>query len=186
MDVLLAARDPRDRRKIAAAHAFLHMHPESGAWMIRAGQTCSHNVQKPGDAVVITDPEGFKNCTHSPVYYDGEPIKHSGFRPISRSSTTIALGGMQFNVKVCIQNSEDEKSYVQDRNIWLEALGMSVPVSGVSGLPFESDLWTKTAVFRRGPGWGTLGSSSKGSIHERVISVQSKDFPLSHSINGKQ
>ena len=162
VDVLLAASRSRDRRKMAGAHAFLSLHPESGVWMIRAGQICNHD-DKGLDAVdIISDPDGFEDCPHSPVSYNGETLKHSAFRPISQPATAIALGGMHFRVEVCIKTPMEEDRYKTSRNDWLNSRALPVPQTRISGLPLESDVYTKSAIFRHGLGSGAFGLVFEG------------------------
>lgn len=51
---------------------------------------------------------------------------------------------------------------MSNRALWLEARGIPVPETRQSGIPFESDIKTKWAVFREGIGSGTFGVVFEG------------------------
>ena len=160
VDILLAAPDSKYRKGLASAHAFLTMHQLSGAWMIRAGQICGH--VKDDVHEVIDSPDGFLSCHHdSPVWCDTKSMRHAASRCLSRPRTSIKIAGMHYDVEFCVDTLEKEKSYVRNRNTFLITQGIPLPTTGISAIPFESDIKTRWAVFRQG-----LGSGSSGTVFE--------------------
>ena len=152
VDLLLAAPRSSYRRNLAPTHAFLRMNTVSGAWMISAGEICSHNV---GDA------DG-SQCLHTPVLLDGIPIRHGNFTCISRPRTPFIVGGLHYIIYFTVKDLNSEESYLVDRDRWLDANDLPIPNTSMSGIPFDSDIRTQQAIFRRGLGSGTFGTVFEG------------------------
>lgn len=55
-----------------------------------------------------------------------------------------------------------KKSYLINRGIWLDENGLSGPNKSMSGISFDSDIWTDHAIFRHGLGSGTFGTVYEG------------------------
>ena len=152
VDVLLAAPDSSHRKQLAPAHAFLHMNVSSGAWMIGAGSVCRH---------VLSDAEGFE-CSHAPVLLDDEIIRHGKYSCISRAHMPFVVGGLRYLIQFTIKDVDSENSYLLDRAVWLKKNGLKGPAALTSGIPFDSDIRSDHAVFRRGLGSGTFGTVFEG------------------------
>ena len=72
------------------------------------------------------------------------------------------IGGLRYVAEFTIGDLKSEESFLQYRNAWLNERHVSVPATGVSGIPLASDIHTKFAVFRQGLGSGTFGTVFEG------------------------
>ena len=162
VDVLLAVPGSRHRRHLAPAHAFLRMHLQSGAWMLMAGQECSHISRQGRPSELTDDAEVPGLCLHSPAWIDGRPMKHFQSESLLRPRTPFVIGGLRYVAEFTIGGLKSEESYLQYRNAWLDERRVPIPATGVSGIPFASDIHTKFAVFRQGLGSGTFGTVFEG------------------------
>ena len=160
VDILLAAPDSKYRGRLAAAHAFLQLHLDSGAWLLRAG--LGHHSTDDPTPEVIDHPNGFQDCKHGPVVYDGESIRHGAVRCLCKPRSSLVVGGMHFVIQFCIDTAPKDAKYLEDRTPWLQARGLPNPTTRQSGIPFESDIKTKWAVFREGLGAGAFGLVFEG------------------------
>ena len=162
VDILLAVPGSKHRRHLAAAHAFLRMHLQSGAWMLMAGQECSHitGQRRPSELTDYAEVPGL--CSHTPVWIDGRPKTHSQPESLCHPRTPFVVGGLRYVAEFTIDALTSEESYLQHRNVWLRRRRIPIPTTGVSGIPFTSDIHTKFAVFRQGLGSGTFGTVFEG------------------------
>ena len=162
VDILLAMPGSRHRRHLAPAHAFLRMNLQSGAWMLMAGHECSHTVGKgyPPESIDHTELSGL--CSHAPVWIDGRAKKHFQSESLNRPRTSFVIGGLRYVAEFTIGDLTSEESYLQKRNVWLYRRDIPIPATGMSSIPFESDIHTTFAVFRQGVGSGTFGTVYEG------------------------
>ena len=142
VDILLAVPGSRETRGLKAAHAFLRMHPRSGVWMLYAGQ------------------EGEEKTAS--VQLDGKPIWHHEFHCLSQPRSLLELAGLQFQIQFAIDTPEKESRYVSCRDLKLAAENIRVPCTGISGIPFGSDVKLVSAVLRHGLGSGSFGTVFEG------------------------
>lgn len=162
VDILLAAPGSKQRRGISAAHAFLRMHPQSGAWMIRAGTICNKKSCTEATMTHLEDPAGVTDCSHEPVFLDNMRLRHGESRALTRPHTTIVLGGLHFVIHFCVRTIASEVRYLEEREVFLRECNMPPLANIVSGIPFEADILTPFALFRRGLGSGGFGSVFDG------------------------
>lgn len=156
VDIMLAAPDSKYRRPLAAAHIFLGLHRESGAWTISAGGSC-HDERSD-----LSTSNGSKDCSHSPIIYNGNPLRHGAIRCLQQPRSSLVVGGMHFDLQFQIDTTTKERHYLEDRNIWLTARDVDIPATSISGIPFESDIKNTWAVFRKGLAFGTSGVVFEG------------------------
>ena len=69
---------------------------------------------------------------------------------------------MQYDVRFAITEPEQELLYRTKSDEALEAAGIRIPDTIISGIPFDIDGTTKTAVFRYGLGSGSFGRVFEG------------------------
>lgn len=160
VDILLAAPGSKQRRGISAAHAFLRMHPQSGAWMIRAGTIC--NTKNCTGVTLIPSEDAKSLCNHEPVFLNNMRLRHGESRALTRPRTTIVLGGLHFLIQICVSTIAKEVRYLEEREVFLRGCNLPPLANTVSGVPFEADILTPFALFRRGLGSGGFGSVFDG------------------------
>ena len=167
VDILLAAPGSRHRKHLASAHAFLRIKPESGAWILHAGE--GHHIKEFGSRAqtIDSDPDGYEDCRHKPVVLDDESMKHGSMQCLHRPRTSFLVGGMRYDIQFCVTTSARERLYLEERKAWLTAREALVPDTRISAIPFESDIYTPWAVFRQGLGSGTFGIVLEG-FHPRT------------------
>ncbi|CAF9939968.1 hypothetical protein IMSHALPRED_001701 [Imshaugia aleurites] len=166
VDILLAAPGSRHRKHLASAHAFLKIKPESGAWILHAGE--GHHLKELDPvAQASSGPDRFGQCHHKPVILNDEFMKHGSMQCLHRPRTSIMVGGMRFDIQFCVTTSAKEQLYLEERKAWLTAREAEVPDTRISAIPFESDTYTPWAVFRQGLGSGTFGIVLEG-FHPRT------------------
>ncbi|KAK3174030.1 hypothetical protein OEA41_001274 [Lepraria neglecta] len=146
VDILLAAAKTKYSDGLKAAHALLAIHPESGAWMLSA----------------TADPPSAQIPEEGTVIFNDEGISQDQSRCLSRPHSTLAINGMQYDVRFAITEPEQEPLYRTKRDEALEAAGIRIPDTIISGIPFDIDGITKTAVFRYGLGSGSFGRVFEG------------------------
>ena len=184
VDILLAAPNTKHRKGLAAAHAFLQLHLESGAWILRAGLG-SHSAD--GISPELNDyPNGFQDCDHEPVIYDGESIRHGAVRCLCRPRSSLEIGGMRYEIQFCVNDWPKEQEYLQLRMPWLSRQGTPVPDTRQSGIPFDSDIKTQWASFREGLGSGTFGVVSRGLTPLAETLERSRSSQSSHRKHAKK
>lgn len=162
VDILLAAPGSKHRRHLAPAHAFLRMHLESGAWMLMAGQECTHIIGQGRPSGMTDNAEVPGLCSHTPVWIDGRPKKHTQSESLLHPRTPFVVGGLRYVAEFTIDDLTLEESYLHQRNVWLRERHIPIPATGISGIPFASVTHTEFAVFRQGLGSGTFGTVFEG------------------------
>ena len=75
VDILLAVSGSRYRKHLASAHTFLKIKPESGAWILHAGEGYYFKELDPV-AQASNGLDRFSQCHHKPVILNNEFIKH--------------------------------------------------------------------------------------------------------------
>ncbi|KAL8710658.1 MAG: hypothetical protein Q9220_004882 [cf. Caloplaca sp. 1 TL-2023] len=135
VDILLAAPGSEDARGLRAAHALLHLHGESGAWLLeaQAGTEVEDRMLDPEEAV-----------------------------PLYHHTTRFSVLDMQYLIRFVVESPEMERSYLEERNRLLEAQGIELPRTSISGIPFASDTSLQSIVFRHGIGSGSFGNVFEG------------------------
>lgn len=91
VDILLAAPGSKHRRHLAPTHAFLRMHLESGAWMLMAGQECTHIIGQGRPSGLTDNAEVLGPCSHTPVWIDGRPKNHSQSESLLHPRTPFVI-----------------------------------------------------------------------------------------------
>lgn len=144
---------------LAAAHLFLGMHAESGAWKITAGAKIEvdDEVYKPGESAILRQPK-----------------------------TSIEVLGMQYSVRFEIDSPQSELDYIQQRDEMLRGAGIPLPHTAISGIPMRGDNILDSIVFRQGIGSGTFGSVWEGfdpktgqlRVAKRIILKSAQEAPL--------
>ncbi|KAL9098836.1 MAG: hypothetical protein Q9163_005572 [Psora crenata] len=135
VDILLAAPGSKDTRGLHAAHAFLHIHKHSGAWLLGAGAEMTVKDQ------TILPPSSV--C-------------------LNRPRTEIEIVNMQYIVQFVINTPTIERDYIAERNRVLKEEDVWLPNIDISGIPMENDTVLESIVFRHGLGSGSFGSVFEG------------------------
>jgi len=160
VDILLAAPSSKHRNHLAPAHAFLRLHHDSGAWLLQAGfGKHSTDILTPE---LIDSSQGFEDCEHESVVYDGDAMRHGAVSCLCKPRSSLVIAGMHFTIQFNVNESSQEEVYLNNRASWLKERGIAVPDTKQSGIPFDSDIKTKWAVFREGIGSGTFGVVFEG------------------------
>ncbi|KAK3172317.1 hypothetical protein OEA41_005638 [Lepraria neglecta] len=160
VDILLAAPKTKYSVQLKAAHALLGIHPVSGAWML---YTTDDNSST-SSVAPLDDPPGSRGSRGSmdaTVRFYDEDLTYNESRPLSRVRTNLEIGRLHYDVLFTITEPEQEALYRETRDKILRATCVEVPRTTISGIPFDIDGSTKTAVFRLG-----LGSGSFGRVYE--------------------
>ena len=135
MDILLADPNSIQGSFLKQSHLFLHMHLQSGAWILRAS---------------------------GPAELDDELMPIIIGRCLHKPRTDLKVCGLRFRIEFAIEDGEDEKIYLFNRNKWMRAHGVPLPTSKGSGIPFTNDTKLESAVFRTGLGYGSYGIVFEG------------------------
>jgi len=156
VDILLAKPRPGSpyTRNLSAAHAFLQMKLVSGSWLIYA--TLEKHAEHKG-----ARPSQDRKDVLPPVILDGHDLWHGEFRCLFRNRTVLEIADMQYGIKFAIKTPDQEKSYREIRDRKLRAEKLQVPMTNISGIPFESDMKLGETVWRHG-----LGAGSSGLVFE--------------------
>jgi hypothetical protein len=163
VDILLAAPKTEYSVQLKAAHAVLGIHPMSGAWMLYTPDDNSST----SSVAPLDDPPGSRGSRGSQRSLDAavrlydEDLTYNGSRPLSRVRTNLEIGRLRYDVLFTITEPAQEALYRETRDKILRAAFVEVPRTTISGIPFDIDGSTKTAVFRLG-----LGSGSFGRVYE--------------------
>ncbi len=128
--------------------------------MIRAGQICGHTKDDPSKLIDPSD--GFEHCEHHPVFLQNVPMKHASFRCLDQPRSSLLVRGLLYDLQFCVDTPEKESAYLTSRNSWLEFQDLPLPTTHISGIPFESDIKTRLAIFRHGLGSGSFGTVFEG------------------------
>ena len=151
VDILLAVGEKNFTnytKGLKAAHAYLKIHPRSGAWLFHAGHDSA--------------PPAAPQTTNVIAILDKDELMQNEYRPLGRPNTILEINGMCYEVRFTITKVQQEIRYLEQRNEALEAARVHVPDTSISGIPFDVDVVTKSAVFRRGLGSGTFGRVFEG------------------------
>lgn len=201
VDILRAAGHKEFTKGLKAAHAYLKIHPISGAWLLQAGEDFLP-LAKTQRSRIYTLPDGPTSLESSEAViamFNEECLLQKEYRPISRPRNDLRINDMHYDVVFVIVDPVREAAYRKDRDHALQATGLKVPHTAISGIPFDVDGKIRTAVFRRGLGSGTFGTIFEGfdkmtgdlrvvkkihlkSSHERLL-VQ-KEIQASETLSG--
>ena len=159
VDIILVAPGTTGFPGLAAAHVFLGMHAESGAWRITAGARIQveDEVYNAGDSVTLSQPK-----------------------------TRIEILNMQYLVRFEIDSPQSEHDYVQQRDEMLRKEEIAIPDTDISGIPIQGDTVSDSIVFRLGIGSGAFGSVYEGfdprsgelRVAKRIILKSAREAPL--------
>lgn len=139
VDILLAMPKTKTSENVAAAHAMLHVHPRSGAWILSSGPSAV------------------------PFTLDDKAIKPGNSCCLSKFQSKLVVAGMEFSIEFFIKNEERETDYCDLRDTVFRNNGMAPLITRISGIPFESDIHLQGhVVYRTGLGRGTFGLVSEG------------------------
>ncbi|KAL8921378.1 MAG: hypothetical protein Q9172_004042 [Xanthocarpia lactea] len=130
VDILLAAPGSAHTQKASTAHVFLSMHQSSGAWLLAAG---------------------------APMKVDDESLARGDKICLFRPKTHIRLLNLQYVVEFVVNTPELEQRYLEARRSLFESREMSIPATGIPGIPSRSDIVCGDVVFRHPLGMGTFG-----------------------------
>ncbi|KAL9029212.1 MAG: hypothetical protein Q9196_002521 [Gyalolechia fulgens] len=158
VDLLLIAPGTKGFPGLAAAHVYLGIHPDSGAWRITAGAqvTVEDTIFKPGEAVYLSQPK-----------------------------SRIEILKMQYLIRFEINTPTLERAYVQERNRRLQKGGFALPHTEISGIPIQGDTVFNSIVFRHGIGSGSFGSVYEGfgprngnlRVAKRIVVKSAQEVP---------
>ncbi|KAL8890152.1 MAG: hypothetical protein Q9215_002666 [Flavoplaca cf. flavocitrina] len=135
VDIILVAPGTKGTPGLAAAHVYLSICTDSGAWRIAAGakMQVEDESYQPGDSIHLYQPK-----------------------------TRIQILNMQYLIRFEVDTEELEVEYIKVRNKMLRKEGFTLPHTDISGIPFQGDMVFTTIVFRHGIGSGTFGSVYEG------------------------
>ncbi|KAL9032352.1 MAG: hypothetical protein Q9180_006552, partial [Flavoplaca navasiana] len=135
VDIILVAPGTKVIQGLAAAHVYLSICTDSGAWRIAAGakMQVEDESYKPGESIHLYQPK-----------------------------TRIQILNMQYLIRFEVDTEELEVEYIKVRNKMLRKEGFSLPHTEISGIPFQGDMVFNSIVFRHGIGSGTFGSVYEG------------------------
>ncbi|KAL8945014.1 MAG: hypothetical protein Q9211_000386 [Gyalolechia sp. 1 TL-2023] len=158
VDILLVAPGTKGFPGLAAAHIYLGIHPDSGAWRIVAGAkvTVEDEIFKPGEAAYLCRPK-----------------------------TRIEILNMQYLIRFELTTPNAEREYIQERNTTLLREGFALPHTTISGIPIQGDTVFDSIVFRHGIGSGSFGSVYEGfspgngelRVAKRIIVKSAREVP---------
>ena len=117
VDILLAmAGSPRAKR-LYDVHAYLRLHPQSGAWNLSTFEDCPHMKTHVGADIDIS------KCSHNVASLDDKPLRHREVACLSKPSMTLRIGLLCYRIRFCVTNTKQEKEYLQVCNPKLESFG---------------------------------------------------------------
>ncbi|KAL8838130.1 MAG: hypothetical protein Q9170_002271 [Blastenia crenularia] len=159
VDILLAAPRSREAHGLAATHAFLNIHRESGVWVLSAGEKMEAEDQ-------IMQPKK-KFALHQP-------------------KTRIQILDMQYLIRFMIETPDQERSYLEERNRIFAEQDRPLPHTNISGIPLPSTIVLESIVFRHGLGSGTFGDVYEGfhpgngdlRVVKRIVLQSTKEIPI--------
>ncbi len=155
VDILLAAPGSKQAHNLLASHAFLHMHPESGVWMMCAA-TGSTVVQ-------AVEEDGMSSSPKATVWIDEEKVLEKDFRCLTNLQTIFQIQDMQYRVQFVLENLADVQNFRKLRDKILQKRNIQPPSCQISGIPLRSDIRVENlAIFSLGLGSGTFGSVYEG------------------------
>ncbi|KAL8712077.1 MAG: hypothetical protein Q9220_003510 [cf. Caloplaca sp. 1 TL-2023] len=159
VDIILVAPGTTGFPGLAAAHVFLGMHADSGAWKITAGarMKVEDETYDAGKGVVLHKPK-----------------------------SRIEVLDMHYLVCFEIDSPQSEHDYVQQRNEMLRNEKIAIPNTDMSGIPFQGDTVSGSIVFRQGIGSGSFGSVYEGfdpqtgelRVAKRITLKSAREAPL--------
>ncbi|KAL8833376.1 MAG: hypothetical protein Q9176_008004 [Flavoplaca citrina] len=135
VDIILVAPGAKSIQGLAAAHMYLGIRTDSGAWRITAGA---------------------KMQVEDKSYHPGEVVH------LCQPKTRIQILDMQYLIRFEISTDDLEAEYIKVRNKMLQKEGFTLPHTDISGIPFQGDMFFDSIVFRHGIGSGTFGSVYEG------------------------
>ncbi len=167
VDILLAAPDTgrtKYTRGLKAAHAFVKIHPISGAWMLYAAEgPIPLSIPQRGTPNALADTSSsLESLPTTTAILNDEVLHARQYRALSRCHNTLRINDMQYHVDFLITKPDQEPIYLQKRDEALKAAGAQVPETIISAIPFEIDGSTRSAVFRSGLGSGSFGRVFEG------------------------
>ncbi|KAI4280948.1 MAG: hypothetical protein L6R38_004051 [Xanthoria sp. 2 TBL-2021] len=159
VDIILVAPGTKGFPGLAAAHVYLGIHLNSGAWRITAG------------ADMLVEDE---------KYNAGEDVY------LSQPKTRIQILDMQYLIRFEITSPQSEFDYIRERNAILTKEKIIPPYTDISGIPMQGDMVFTSIVFRQGIGSGTFGSVYEGfapsvgelRVAKRIILKSTREVPL--------
>ncbi|KAL8731006.1 MAG: hypothetical protein Q9166_003657 [cf. Caloplaca sp. 2 TL-2023] len=163
VDILLApprkfAPGFKGARGLSAAHAYLHIHEHSGAWILTAGAE-----MKVEDETYLAD----------------EAVA------LSLPRTRVQILDMQYLIRFEINTSAMEESYIKERNRAFQHGGYTLPRTNISAIPFKGDIVYDSIVFRHGLGSGSFRTVYDGfnpedgdlRVAKRIILKSAHEVP---------
>ncbi|KAL8793981.1 MAG: hypothetical protein Q9182_007640 [Xanthomendoza sp. 2 TL-2023] len=135
VDILLVGPHFKGVASLAAAHLFLGIHPQSGAWRITAGAN---------------------------LKVDDEPYPAGTEAYLCKPNTRIEIIDMQYSIYFEITTAEGESEYIRQRNKMFANQEIELPRTNISGIPFATDWFFNSIVFRTGLGSGSFGCVFEG------------------------
>ena len=167
VDILLAASDQKSnifRRGLKAAHAFIKIHQDSGVWLLQAGEDSPPLalLKSPQENVPSPSPATIPSNDRIIATLNDEPLTRKQYRPLCRPHNTLQINQMYYYVDYALEKLEHERPYLEERDTALKMSMTRIPPIAMSGIPFEIDTVTKTAVFRAGLGIGSFGRVFEG------------------------
>ncbi|KAL8768230.1 MAG: hypothetical protein Q9209_005460 [Squamulea sp. 1 TL-2023] len=136
VDILLAAPRSEDALGLRAAHAYLQIHPTSGAWLLAAGA--------------------------EPLEAEDQVVEAEGLVALYQTKTRFCIRNMQYLLQFVVQTPGMEQEYLKKRDQVFRDQGIPLPHTNISGIPLPTDTALETIVFRHGLGSGTFGNVYEG------------------------
>ncbi|KAL8705367.1 MAG: hypothetical protein Q9201_001523 [Fulgogasparrea decipioides] len=135
VDILLAAPGSKDAHGLRAAHAYLRLHHESGAWLLTAGADVIVNdvVLEPDNVIALCNP-----------------------------TTRFDVHNMQYLIRFVVETPEMEQAYLKQRNRLFQEQGIPLPPTAISGIPILTGIVLRSIVFRHGFASGSFGNVFEG------------------------
>ncbi|MCJ1280546.1 hypothetical protein MMC21_008375 [Puttea exsequens] len=176
VDVLLALPGTADSRSLFAAHAILKLHPDSGAWMLAAGQGIDDPMPTTENPVVVGE-----RLKEAPFVIDDVQVWPGQPYCLSKPESRLEIAGMQFLVNFAIHGEANERIYCDLRDKILEEQGLAPLSTRMTGIPSAYDTHVPNLiVFRTGLGAGGFGMVSEG-FHPRTGDIRvAKEIIVKH------
>ena len=176
VDILLAAPGSEYSHGLQATQALLRLHPTSGAWLLYAGVISRHLAMERHASLLATSanissavpvlgkkPSQEPSSSNATLFIlDNTPFSEGEVCPLTLPSSTLRINGMIYEITFMIKSPKQENLYRKKRDEILENAGMPIPNTVISGIPFEVDQMSKTAIFRHGLGSGAFGNVFEG------------------------